>query len=210
MKLVDFALYTPRPLTDEGRELEEKSQAIFTAIVRRLKRDVETNDFRKVNVMINSQSPNKYTKGLSTLSYHMKDFDIRSILNRNSDEQKNMVLGLGVDILKDVFSQYDLKGVSLKEIKKDLEENGFTNVYQGPINELDGIRARVKAIQGFDRTAIVIEVKRKRTLLKEIELFDLRSTSPFIFQAYLRKLNWISPNSLKLSMLNGDEHLIPI
>ena len=210
MKLVDFALYTPRPLTDEGRELEEKSQAIFTAIVKRLKRDVETKDFRKVNVMINSQSPNKYTTGLSTLSYHMKDFDIRSILNRSSNEQKNMVLGLGIDILKDVFAEYGLKGASLKEIKKDVEENGFTNVYLGPTNELDGIRTRVKAIQGFDRTAIIIEVKRNRTLLKEIELIGLKSTSPFIFQAYLRKLDWISPNSLKLSVLNGDEHLVPI
>jgi len=210
MKLVDYALYTPRPLTDEGRELEEKSQAIFTAIVKRLKRDVETKDFRKVNVMINSQSPNKYTTGLSTLSYHMKDFDIGSILNRSSDEQKNMVLGLGIDILKDVFAEYGLKGASLKEIKKDVEENGFTNVYLGPINELDGNRARVKAIQGFDRTAIIIEVKRNRTLLKEIELIDLKSTSPSIFQAYLKKLDWISPNSLKLSVLNGDEHLVPI
>lgn len=210
MKLVDFALYTPRPLTDEGFELEQKSQAIFTAIVKRLKRKVETNDFRKINVMINSQSPNKYTKGLSILNYHVKDFDIGSILNWNNDQQKNMVLGLGIDILTDVFAQYDLKGVSLEKVKKDVEENGFTNVYLGPLTEFDGVRARVKAIQDFDRTAIVIEVKRNRTLLKEIQLYDLTSTSPFIFQAYLRKLDWIAPNSLKLSVMNGDEHLIEI
>ena len=208
MKLVDLALYTPRPLTDEGLELENKSRAIFTAIAKRLKRDVETEDFRKINVMINSVSPNKFTVGLSTLGYHIEKFDIASFLNKSVSQQKDMLLTLGIEVLSDVFSEFDLKGPSLTAIKRGIVHNGFRNTYFGPVSEGFACRARIKIVQGFDCSEIFLEVKKKRTLQVERKLWEIESTSPFIFQAYLKKLDWISSKKLNLNIMNKGDHLI--
>lgn len=208
MKLVDLALYTPRPLSDEGLELENKSQAIFSAIAKRLKRDVETDNFRKINVMINSVSPNKFTGGLSTLSYHIEKFDIASFGNQSISQQKDLLLSLGIEVLSDVFREFDLKGPSLTAIKREIEDNGFSNSYSGPVSEGYGCRAKIKVIQDFDHSEIFLEIKRKRTLLTEKKLWEIDSTNPYIFQAYLGKLEWISPNSLNLNVINKGDHLI--
>lgn len=208
MKLVDLALYTPRPLTDGGLELENKSQAIFTAIAKRLKRDVETEGFRKINVMVNSVSPNKFTGGISILGYHIEEFDIASFLNQSSSQQKEILLNLGIEVLSGVFSEFDLKGPSLTAIKREIDDAGFRNTYLGPVSNGYGCRARIKVFQDFDYSEIFLEIKRKRTLLTEKKLWKIDETNPFILQAYLRELDWISENSLSLNIINRGNRII--
>lgn len=208
--LKEFALYCPRPLSEnrEEMEVEARSRSIMSGITEYLKPRIKTSNFWKIAINLNGKNQLQHMKvSGGGVFYYNARFDIEMFLEKPIAEQKDMLVDFIEKTLNEIFENANLDKKKLMGLREFLEKRNYANVFLGPSSRNNGLNAYVLCKQKFEEAEIFIVLKKGN---KEIECYPLLVTSPeeFVFNVYMNKLEWLSENEIRLEASNGEVYVV--
>jgi len=187
-RLNNFALYTPRPLSEDGKYLEVKSNSILASITVYLRGRLPNLAFNKINLMINANSPQPIGITDNKILYIYKSCDLKNFQSLSIEKQKEQIMQLGFSCLVEIFEHSNIDPSILEGCEEHIIANDYSNLFYGPIAKSEGFSYRVCAHQGFDETNLFVVVKKGRKEVRRVHFLTIPETNPFAFNIYLSDL----------------------